>query len=133
MSAYVCEDRTYNRIASGLCSLLLDRGCAWMPEDLDYDLPNEIGHLVQDMWTMNVDAVCSRYEDEASDNYERPAYEYVYCSRIQLLKALRCYLYQCSEGSVPGRTLYQVLNELSHNLALEIVSELPEYAQADWV
>ena len=55
------------------------------------------------------------------------------CSRVEALKALRCVIYQCSEGDIPDTSLlYKRMTDRANALCREIVSDLPEYEQAAW-
>ena len=45
---------------------------------------------------------------------------------------MSCLLYQCSEGKVPNRRLYDELNRAAGELAQAIVQDLPEYEKASW-
>ena len=51
---------------------------------------------------------------------------------IQLIKALQCSLYQCSEPPVYGTEQYNQWNKFTSNLALVYVQCLPEYDTAKW-
>ena len=79
---------------------------------------------------VNVDAVNQRYnEHEQPGDYE---HHWKLCSTAQAYKALRCFLYQCSEGNIPERALYKALHQAAYAMAHEIVSHLDAYEKADW-
>ena len=40
--------------------------------------------------------------------------------------------YQCSEGNVPEHELYKRLEKAVNHLRYEIISNLPEYREAQW-
>jgi len=96
----------------------------------------ELGHsldekLARAMFDMNVCAVCQRYPDKLE------IYEFGYVSeplptKIQLIKSLDCFLYQCSEGDAPERPLYKALDHIRLTLCGEYVSNTPEYDKAMW-
>ena len=81
---------------------------------------------------MNLDALSQRYSNEnartVNYKYETP----IYYTDIQLLKTLKCYLYQCSEGHIENRKLYKDLRRAENILKDKIISELPEFDKAKW-
>ena len=91
--------------------------------------------LIRDLLRMNVDAVNCRYPQHPAAHvppcpldlpgFKRP-------SDWQCLKSLDCYLYQCSEGDVPERDLYQAVTTFRDRLRSALVCELPEYDAAEW-
>ena len=127
MSAYVVEDRTIDRIISGLASF------GFMDEVLyecETDSADELGASLLEM---NCDAFDERYDDKADREFLR-SYKYkpVPVSKMQLLKSLACYLYQCAEGHVPERSLYQTLYRIKGELAYDIISDSREYDVCEW-
>lgn len=50
----------------------------------------------------------------------------------QLLKSLKCYIYQCSEGNVPDSPIYKAIDKLIDNLAMFIACNQQEYEDAEW-
>ena len=50
----------------------------------------------------------------------------------QVLKSIRCYLYQCCEGDCYESGLYKALDQLSLEWAYFIATNQPEYEMADW-
>ena len=127
MSAYVVEDRTIDRIISGLASFdFLDA----VLYECETDSADEFGASLLEM---NCDAFDERYDDKADREFLR-SYKYkpVPVSKMQLLKSLACYLYQCTEGHVPERSLYKTLYRIKGELAYKIVSDLPAYEAFEW-
>ena len=47
-------------------------------------------------------------------------------------KSLRCWLYQCLEGTVPDQPLYEALSRYADALAVTLVERMPAYQAADW-
>jgi hypothetical protein len=89
--------------------------------------------LGQDMLALNERAVGCRYPDHEAG----PPREYHWTERhgtadIVALKALDCWLYQCSEGDCPSDPLYQTMTKLSREMARAILRESPEYQAAAW-
>lgn len=136
MSAFIVGDDTINTVVSHLATME-----KWKRGDIKgYDLDNheDVERLAKDMFSMNVDAVRGRYNNDLEGfrplDFEcksrRPQ------SDIRAYKALCCFLYQCAEtcidGHIPDRQLYKDLKAIQHRLADIIVSKLPEYADAPW-
>ena len=59
-------------------------------------------------------------------------YEISMIRDIQVLKSLQCFLYQCTEGTIPKRKLYKTLRDIERVLINDIISKLPEYDKAEW-
>jgi len=85
-----------------------------------------------ELLAMNQDAVNQRYgEHDAPPPYE-PGPCILNLTPIQAYTSIECYLYQCSEGDVPERRLYQSLVGYRDALAHCIVQALPQYRNAEW-
>lgn len=128
MSAYIVNDLTINRIVS---YLMRDRDrLPFIKDDLaeaNIDL-NELGQAMLDL---NRRAVDYRYSESNEASVLVPAT--VPVTRIQALKSLRCWLYQCSEGNIPEEEeLFKIMESYSGALAYAIVRTLPEFEQAEW-
>jgi hypothetical protein len=134
MSAYLCEDKTINRVISFMDT---DRDSTWAKDQLgktgfSVTRPQELGKA---MYDLNCRSLQARYGENApaefgaDDSYK---YEYELCSRMQAFKSLRCFLYQSCEGDVENEPLYQVLDKIADCWAGMIVSRLPEYDRLDW-
>jgi hypothetical protein len=140
MSAFVVEDRTINRIVWYLecdnpSNPITYGSTARLLAEAGYEMCDEHTprKLAQDMHAMNVDAVCQRYENERADRYNFTYSRQVgWPTHIQALKSLRCFLYQCSEGDVPERPLFKVLDRIAQVIASGIIHTLPEYEAAEW-
>ena len=141
MSAYVVDDETINRILAWLRTTEGGPKYSHVPYQLKtagFDLanPDSVCGLGVEMHRLNIYAVDARYGDgtcagdgvgafDFNDHYPAP-------SIFQALKSLRCLLYQCSEGDVPDRQLFKLLDAVSAEMALSIVSEMPQYEMASW-
>jgi hypothetical protein len=138
MSAFVVEDKTINVVVS------------WMHEQrpetvyhrkikeafgLDLLSPDDYYTLSREMFKLNCTAVRQRYADnnpeEMIPDGFTPSYELA--QPVQAYKSLRCWLYQCCEGETPEASiLYNIMTELSNEMAGEIVTGSPQYEQAAW-
>jgi hypothetical protein len=127
MSAYIVEDITINRVVS---YLLCDQLASAYVERKLAEAGIDLNALGQHMLDLNIRAVDYRYDETNEGRALVPAL--VPVSRIQALKSLRCWLYQCSEGDIPEEPLFQIMNGYSDDLAYTIVSELPAYERAEW-
>jgi len=137
MSAFIVEDVTVNKVISKLAA---DRDGEWIKRKVlkaGYDLETHEGKnkLGWDMFSLNIRAVNMRYDDKPADQFRPLNYKYVgvfNCQKIHCLKALQCWLYQCSEGDCDQSPLYKLMEEIKNEWALDIVRKLPEYDQAAW-
>jgi hypothetical protein len=102
----------------------------------------------QALFALNIEAVNQRYPDTRANAFRLPggdiakADEYRFndnfsplhtlADKVACLKALSCLLYQCSEGNVPETETYKELRKMQADMALAIVSRLPEYDAAPW-
>lgn len=139
MSAFVVADTTINRILEWLRRTddYPRYRNPWYKEEIAKAA--EIGRsdeefyvkLGQAMHNLNLDAVNDRYQENTTASEFRYA-RMPHATDIQALKSLQCWLYQCSEGNVPERPLYQAFELASGRLALDIVGRLKEYETAAW-
>lgn len=148
MSAFVVETKTIDRIVS---HFVLVRGQEVLLEkakkDFGFNLERKavmqfmgkpfpekgIQDFALALYRMNYQAVNERYQE----NGVPPSAEGFTCritvsTPIQALKALKCFIYQCSEGNVPESPLYKFVDELCGAWAMDIIRRMPEYDQADW-
>jgi len=123
MSAFIVSERTMQRVVT---AMRREEG-AW----------EDACQLGRDLYAMNHRAIEARY----GEPQYVPPFEWTvqmlpdegdrkrWC---ELLKALDCLLYQCSEGDVPKEALYKQLEACRNKLRAEIVHGLPEYDKAPW-
>lgn len=118
MSAFVVSNETMNRVVN--CPLI--EGC---------DSSAAKDQLGNELYKMNAQAVQQRYKDREQ---EQPKFRYSpkNYSNIEILKAMHCLRYQCSEGNVPEQSLYAALTSWIQTLEHEIVCRHPAYEAADW-
>lgn len=144
MSAFVVDDKTINRVVTYLRD---DRDLKdWfghqVSKRLDISILSQDGlaQLARLMHVTNVQAVQQRYPDEPAETLPGPIREagehfhfrYELTGRMQALKSLQCWLYQCAEGNVPESAVYRLMERVKAEMALAIVSDLPEYERAEW-
>src|SRR5438045_7926709 len=130
MSAYVVEDKTINRVITWLKAEAEDSPSIriLLAGEGEIDLESEgwDGKLARAMFQLNCDAVNIRYGEHEAEKF-RPLnfiYKPEYCrSQVQVLKSLQCWQYQCNEGDISERPLYQFFEEVEKQLALKIVMD----------
>jgi len=138
MSAYIVDDETINHIVSHLEE---SENRAWnerrLKESVGFKMDSRM--LGTTMFALNVEAVGQRYPDckgvaDMPGKIGHVEYEhrYLVCNRAQALKSMRCWLYQCSEGTVATHPVIKAMDEIAADLALAIVADTPEYKKADW-
>lgn len=128
MSSFVVEDQTINRIVSYLWR---DRDNEHIKRQLTLATPAALG---EELYRLNLAAVEDRYGDYAAGTMCDLAYRYrpAAATKIEVIKALSCWLYQCAEGDVPSHPLYQLMDQYRYELAMDIVRALPAYEAAPW-
>jgi len=139
MSAFMVEDQTINRVVSWLkrevqtSRFTLDR----LAREYEVDLTSENWDekLAKAMFQLNCDGVNARYGTGEAEQFRPLNFTYKpegNTFRVQVLKSLQCWMYQCNEGEVHQTKLYQFFEEVEHHLAVNIVMDLPEYDKAKW-
>ena len=100
---------------------------------------------------LNMRAVCGRYDREPFIYGDIPVYACVYHPRemakdeeirawydeikpwhYELLKMLKCFLYQCEEDATIDDPLYKALRELEKSMMQYIIANNPAYVRAEW-
>ncbi len=152
MSAFVCDDKTINRIANALFYAVNNGGYGKSLPQPSKELQSIMGESPSEfgktLYLMNLNAVEQRYPDcinnrsnipgqcDKDGNHLPYAYKTVSISMmpgaIVLYKSIGCYLYQCSEGDVDELPLYKALSDYVSAIACHIVERSPEYEKAPW-
>src|SRR5437879_6122546 len=134
MSAYIVEHKTINTIVSWLADEL--RRNPFLREKankfkVDVESAGWEKQLAQAMYALNVSAVNQRYNEKNTPHgfVYQPVF---YRSRIAAFKSLQCWKYQCTEGTIPETNLYQYVEELEKQIAINMVIALPQYDEAAW-
>lgn len=130
MSSYVVEDQTINRALGFLHSDQYRSTVVHRLRELGFDAENAPAALGLAMMKLNCRATGVRYGEKYQAAY---AYKLETASRIQAIKSLSCWLYQCAEGTIPERSkLYRVMKSYRDELAMQVVRSQPEYDSAAW-
>ena len=149
MSSYVVDDETIDTILN-FFSACRD-GCyiGNVPTySIQWQIRHDLGDYIPEVlnshdWTklgqslmgMNQAAYYARYGD--SEGWAgRDVYQYhfdVCPTLIQAYKAIKCFLYQCSEGNIPEEwQLFKGMDAILRTTAQTIVEHTDEYKKADW-
>lgn len=100
--------------------------------------PMEYATIYRVLERMNAEALKERYDDPIEENTAPAVPPYHFPStgsqaeRVQFIKLLECYLYQCSEGDTEQSPLYIAMDGLKRTLYEELIHSLPEYDAAQW-
>jgi|SRR5215471_11129528 len=137
MSAFLVSDGTIDRVVKAFSLHYPDH-----QPDL-----NEIGRM---MVAMNASALNQRYTkaqvEEAWGFIEPDAYTYTEHEddkpNLAMLKALHCFIYQCSEGNVPDCDLYKRVQAVEKGLTEYVcrvykckpddIYNVPDYNELPW-
>ena len=134
MSSYLVENDTINKIISHLCEYQRDTFfLGFVERDYGYKLKLESNRqtLGQALYNLNQEAVNQRYREGAGAQMYH--FKFIYgVTTIAAYKAVQCLKYQCSEGAVPDKPLFKLLEFLEADLAGEIISNIPAYEAAPW-
>lgn len=128
MSAFKCSDKHMQYIANALYS--------W--EMLEHGSRDEesVKNMVNRWIDLNIQALQERYGDSKEMYKDSKYIEKINVifdmDKIQLVKALQCLHYQCSEGNVPETKGYKELENVIREVVMSIIYSMPEYDQAEW-
>ncbi len=129
MSAFMCSDKHFQYIADGLYTYAQSIGNEL--NDKEY-----VQDLVNSFQVINIKALRERYKKPESmysfsNRVAKPSLS-DYIDRYQLLKALKCLKYQCSEGDIPETEEYKSLSNYIDIITDNIISESDKYQRAEW-
>jgi hypothetical protein len=139
MSAFMVTDETINRVVTWLAWEVYRN--MWLKDNVAKLIAIDLTHgnweaeLGNAMFQLNIDAVNARYGDGEAQHFRKLEYQYriVSAPKLQVYKSLRCWLYQCCEGDVFKRPLYQAFDTVIIDyLMRQIIADLPEYEEAAW-
>lgn len=103
--------------------------------DAEYEAQvNMLGIQLRDL---NIKALNRRYDDDeaelnAQNPYEGFDWKAEKPSRIQMLKSLACFTYQCNERDIDKTKLFKALSKVELELAYDIATDTDEYDKAVW-
>lgn len=133
MSAFVVQNDVINAVVTYLSGRNAQTIQRLILAETGHNIATRDGRIALGtaMHTLNCQAVDARYGagDSAACSYR---YAGKIVDAVQAYKWLRCWLYQCTEGTIDETPLYATMERVSDALAHHIVSNLPRYEQAEW-
>jgi hypothetical protein len=132
MSAFIVADETLDIIVTNLKNRKQVKFNKKPVIGCHMDQPNANNKLGQKLLNMNACAVDGRYPDNTDNITQLYHYQDIEVSKMQFLKSLQCFVYQCCEDPVVNSPEYKELQELTGEIAMEIVDDMPEYKIASW-
>ncbi len=137
MSAFLVEDKTINKIVTKLAVGGDEGWTRRLLSDLGYNLLDrkDQNRLGWDMFGLNIRAVNMRYKNGRAEDFRPLDYKFsIECnySKVNVLKSLQCWMYQCSEGDCDESPLFKTMKDIAYTWACDVVRTLPEYEKAAW-
>ena len=126
MSAFVVDNAVIHRIISLLATRQM-QGTTTNFAVSDKMQRQELGQRM-----INMNCLAMEELDGTDEDYQVYEYQHIEATRIEGLKAMHCWLYQCSEGDVPCTQLYGKIEKVARRIVMEIINEMPEYNAAPW-
>ena len=138
MSSYIVDDETINKIVSYLYVKAVGRDTSIISiglVKLGFDLSNaDLAELLANqMFDLNVTAIKARYGKEA-EKFCPLDFKYLFtpASQIEVIKALECWKYQCTERNIPMSDFYKAMAQTHCLLCSDYIHQLDEYEAAPW-
>jgi hypothetical protein len=138
MSAFIVEDETINTVINYL-HLKESGDDAYWPRrvlrEAEIDLSSITARkvLAQAMLDLNIQAVNELYGRKMNGDRLLITYWQNHPQNVyQVYKSLKCWLYQCAEGSVPETDLFKLMDNMAKAIAMYIVETSPAFTVADW-
>jgi len=132
MSSYIVDNETINKVvsylyvkASGGDTSVVSLGLVKM--GYDFTDPLHTKRLANAMFDLNVAAVKARYREEAGEGSPTFTYVFTPASQIEVIKALECWRYQCTEGRIAESELYKAMDQTRCLLCIDYIHQLKEY------
>jgi hypothetical protein len=138
MSSFEVSDGTINGVVSWFYLRQMGNAqhCsgAWKLQNSGYNLCNEEGQqrLADEMRQLNTRATHHRYNQQVAAPGPHPYRFTSSITRIQAIKFLDCWLYQCSEDATYQDPLFLLMSEVRGLVAGDIVRDMPEYEAAKY-
>jgi hypothetical protein len=135
MSSFVVENRTIDRIITQavLSNTVIGkyvRGKIERLYDLNLDTDKDRTKLGAEMLNLNRRATGERYGKDPDTCSRGYRYRPELCSAIATIKAVNCWLYQCSVGETAQSDEYKFWEGVQANLEHDYIQSLPGYQAA---
>ena len=140
MSAFIVQDKTINRVVTWMAeetrrnpyfAQKIEQGLLLSTDDHQWE-----AKLARAMFQLNIDGVNARYGPGEAQKFRtldftfRPEHA---LDKVQVLKSLQCWLYQCCEGRIMYSPMYRFFDEwVVRYLMSQIIDALPTYNKAEW-
>ena len=137
MSAFIVENKTINRILTYLELNQYQNG-QWESRRLKeagHDITTQDGLTIlgRTMLNLNTDAVDQRYDEKNNREFVgKYNFKTIPVDRIQALKSLRCWIYQCLQGDIPEREFFKLMDAISYQWMYAIINDMKAFQTADW-
>lgn len=136
MSAFMLSDYALSKLARAALAVAPDLFAGYNDGHKSmtiYGSPTPAEWLATDLFLLNGLAMRARYgevHDAAEFRYEesRGGHD----TDVRLYKSIRCFLYQCSEGDVPEKPLFKLMEQFSADVAGDIIWALPSWDELPW-
>lgn len=138
MSAFIVSDKTINQIVAYLKhDKVREYGyIAKGVEKLGYNFGNveSCEMLAHELYAVNYKAVNARYDERNEHTTVTFKYKPLLMeSRVQAVKSMDCWLYQCSESDVPETSeLYKAIEKVRDSVCHKIVQRSDVYDACKW-
>ncbi len=135
MSSFLVEPKTIDIITDALREQR-NAERKWNPSA---NIPDEISEQIfGKLLDLNIQALTARYGEKEGEIYDEETskcYRYApgfFPTKLETIKRLDCFLYQCTEGDVPNDKLFKEVEKLRATLRGEYIQYLPEYEKLPW-
>ncbi len=140
MSAYLVENETIGRVMRAIEKSGRHGREYLLIDELKNELQKNPMKVFFRLFDLNIKSLQQRYEDQkdivpTAEDYKQAKKVFNQpfgTSDYQLLKSLKCYLYQSCEGNCTKDDLYKAVDCVSENISSDIISQIPQYNEAKW-
>jgi hypothetical protein len=137
LSSFIVSYETMNTIINGLFwDFKFKEMHGHIYKKLDLNKTEDYERLISDLYKLNFEAFNYRYSAKLSKNDLNFIKGFKWTDQkinlFQFLKSCECLLYQCCEGNIVKRKLYNDFECLIDCLRHYIIDSIPEYKKATW-
>lgn len=138
MSCFIMKDNVLSSVANEVIKYVTSDSTSFLFHEvrkkldriLNWDYKNGSKRLFDEMAKLNRRAYYYRYGEESGRGYYDKHHP---LTKIQLIKQLNCFLYQCCENNLNKTDqLYQCIDEFRKELEHDYLVHLKEYDEAPW-
>lgn len=137
MSCFIMKDNVLSSVANEVIKYVTSDSTSFLFHEvrkkldriLNWDYKNGSKRLFDEMAELNRKAYFCKYEEKAEKGYYTNPSP---LTKIQLIKQLNCFLYQCDEADIYHTKLYECIDEFRKELEHWYICNLNEYDEAPW-